>query len=109
MELTDFEAEPHTTVTDIQCYSLSIDICKAPALRWLVRRRNPISRALGWRVRQLRVAKGWTQERLAEHADLDRSYIAGIEAGLRNPSVQIVGKMAKALGVPLSTLFEGVR
>jgi transcriptional regulator with XRE-family HTH domain len=59
-------------------------------------------------VRQLREAKGWTQERLAEHAELDRSYIAGIEAGLRNPSIEAVAKLAKGLGVSLSTLLEGV-
>jgi transcriptional regulator with XRE-family HTH domain len=71
-------------------------------------RRKPLSRALGWRVRQLREAKRWTQEQLAEHADLDRSYIAGIEAGLRNPSIQSIWKVAKAFEVTLSVLFEGV-
>jgi len=59
-------------------------------------------------VRQLRDAKGWTQETLAERAGMDRSYIAGIEAGLRNPSVKAVGKIAKGLGVRLSELFEDV-
>jgi transcriptional regulator with XRE-family HTH domain len=72
------------------------------------RRRKPICRALGWRVRQVREAKHWTQERLAEHAELDRSYIAGIEAGLRNPSIEAVWKVAKGLGVTLSSLLEGV-
>ena len=64
--------------------------------------------SLGGRVRQLRDAKGWTQETLAERAAMDRSYIAGIEAGLRNPSVKAVGKIAKGLGVRLSELFEDV-
>lgn len=74
----------------------------------MARRRKSLSRALGWRVRQLRDARKWTQEKLAEHADLDRSYIAGIEAGLRNPSVQSVWKIAQALDVTLATLFQGV-
>lgn len=64
--------------------------------------------SLGGRVRQLRDAKGWTQETLAERAAMDRSYIAGIEAGLRNPSVKAVGKIAKGFGVRLSELFEDV-
>ena len=59
-------------------------------------------------MRQLRDAKGWTQETLAERASMDRSYIAGIEAGPRNPSVKAVGKIAKGLGVRLSELFEDV-
>ena len=64
--------------------------------------------SLGGRVRQLRDAKDWTQETLAERAAMDRSYIAGIEAGLRNPSVKAVGKIAKGLGVRISELFDDV-
>lgn len=64
--------------------------------------------ALGSQVRQLREAKRWTQEVLAEQAGLDRSYVAGIEAGLRNPSVKAVAKVAHGLGVSLSDLFQTV-
>lgn len=53
------------------------------------------------------MAKGWSQERLAEHADLDRSYIAGIEVGARNPSLKALDRLAGALSVRLSELFEG--
>jgi len=55
----------------------------------------------------LSVAKGWSQERLAEQADLDRSYIAGIEVGARNPSLKALERLAGALSVRLSELFEG--
>jgi transcriptional regulator with XRE-family HTH domain len=72
-------------------------------------RRDRLLQALGARVRRLREAKSWTQEVLAERADLDRSYIAGIEAGLRNPSVKAAAKLARGLGVTLSELFESVR
>ncbi len=74
----------------------------------MARRRKSLQRTLGWRIRQLRDAKKWTQERLAEHADLDRSYIAGIEAGLRNPSVQSLWRIARALDISLAVLFDGV-
>jgi transcriptional regulator with XRE-family HTH domain len=64
--------------------------------------------ALGRRVRQLREAKGWTQETLAERANLDRSYIAGIEAGLRNPSMKAVAKIARGFGISLSNVLDSV-
>jgi transcriptional regulator with XRE-family HTH domain len=63
--------------------------------------------ALGRRVRTLRQAKGWSQERLAERADLDRSYIAGIEVGVRNPSLKALERLANALSVRLAELFDG--
>jgi transcriptional regulator with XRE-family HTH domain len=71
-------------------------------------RRDPLLRALGRRLHQLREARGWTQELLAERADVDRSYVAGIEAGLRNPSVKALAKIACGFGINLSELFETV-
>lgn len=61
---------------------------------------------LGNRIRQLRLAKAWSQEQLADETGLHRTYIGGIERGLRNPAVQNVARIAHALGVPISTLFE---
>ena len=75
----------------------------------MVQRKDPLLRALGWRVRQLRESKEWTQETLASRAGLDRSYVAGIEAGLRNPSTKALAKLSRALGVTLSDLFQDVR
>jgi transcriptional regulator with XRE-family HTH domain len=68
----------------------------------MAKRRDPLLRALGARVRQLREGKGWTQESLADRAGLDRSYIAGIEAGLRNPSIKALARIAKGLGVTVA-------
>jgi transcriptional regulator with XRE-family HTH domain len=56
-------------------------------------------------VQALRQARGWTQETLADHADLDRSYLAGIETAVRNPSLKVLERLAQGLGVPLSELF----
>ena len=61
---------------------------------------------LGGRIRQLRHAKGWSQEGLAERAGLDRSYLAGIELGGRNPSLKALDRIATALSVRLSELFD---
>ena len=72
----------------------------------MAKRKDPVLRTLGWRIRQLREAQRLTQEGLAERADLDRSYIAGIEAGLRNPTVKVLSKISTGLGTTLATLFE---
>ncbi len=74
----------------------------------MAKRRDQLLRALGSRVRHLREDKGWTQEVLADHAGLDRSYIAGIEAGLRNPSVKALAKVAKGLGLSISDVVASV-
>ncbi len=70
------------------------------------RRRETVATALGRRIRELRLAKEWSQERLAEHARLDRSYVAGIEVGARNPSLKALDQLATALSVRLSELFD---
>ena len=70
------------------------------------RRHESAATALGRQVRKLRDAKGWSQECLAEHSDLDRSYIAGIETGGRNPSLKALDRLASALGVKIKDLFD---
>jgi transcriptional regulator with XRE-family HTH domain len=57
------------------------------------------------RIRGLRAAKGWSQERLAEEADLHRTYVGGIERALRNISLYNIAKLAHAFGVPIGELF----
>jgi transcriptional regulator with XRE-family HTH domain len=63
----------------------------------------------GHNVRKLRTSKGLSQEALAEKADLDPTYISGVERGVRNPSILSVVRIAKALGVNGGNLFEGVK
>ena len=64
--------------------------------------------ALGQNVRKARETKQLTQEKLAEFASLDPTYISGIERGLRNPGIKNVAKIAKALGITTSDLCKGV-
>lgn len=65
-------------------------------------------RLLGLNLRRLRDAKSFTQERLGERADLDPTYISGIERGVRNPSVLSLVRLAKALKVTVAEICEGV-
>lgn len=61
---------------------------------------------LGRNVRRLRLEKAWSQERLAFECELDRTYISGIERGVRNPSISIVSRIAAALGVAPARLLD---
>ena len=74
----------------------------------MAKRKDPILRSVGARVRQCREERNWTQEILAERAELDRSYIAGIEAGLRNPSIKAVARIARGLNLTVSELLHSV-
>ncbi len=67
-----------------------------------------VAKALGKRIRQLRTAKGWSQEFLANQAEMHRTYMWGVEQGLRNPSIRHLTQIADALEVPLATLFDGL-
>lgn len=62
--------------------------------------------AVGNRIRELRKAKGWTQEQLAEAAGLHYSYIGGVERGDRNISLETLEKIMNGLQVPAEQLFK---
>ncbi len=71
-------------------------------------KRNQILTAFGSNVRKKREALDFTQERLAEKANLDQTYISGIERGIRNPSVLSIVRLAVALGTTVSDLSKGI-
>jgi transcriptional regulator with XRE-family HTH domain len=75
----------------------------------VARIRDPDLRLLAERIKALRGAKGWTQEQLAERASMQRSYLADLELGRRNPSVRTLVKVANAFGIPVPELLEGGR
>lgn len=62
---------------------------------------------LGQNIKRLREKKGWTQEELAEKAELHISYIGQIERGLRYPSLKVLFKISDALGIKITDLFKG--
>ena len=71
-------------------------------------KRNGTLAALGLNVRKAREAQDLTQEKLAEKASLDPTYISGIERGIRNPGIKNVARLAKALGLTTAELCKGV-
>lgn len=71
--------------------------------------RAAIHAALGRAVADRRRDLGLSQEALAARADLDRTYVGGVERGERNPSLESLHKIAKALGLSLNELFAEAR
>jgi transcriptional regulator with XRE-family HTH domain len=63
---------------------------------------------LGNQIRTARKEKGYSQEQLAFSADVDRSYIGGIERGERNVSFLTLVKIASCLGCDVSTFTKGI-
>lgn len=66
--------------------------------------RSPTHAAYGHALRALRSEAGFSQDRLALAADVDRAFVSGIERGEKNPSLTTLLKLVAAIGVPLSTL-----
>jgi transcriptional regulator with XRE-family HTH domain len=66
-------------------------------------------RLFGNRVRELRLRRGFSQEKLAELADLHRNYVGGVERGERNVSLLNIVKLAHGLKVRPGELIEPIR
>ncbi|MEM6411970.1 MAG: helix-turn-helix transcriptional regulator [Pseudomonadota bacterium] len=56
-------------------------------------------------MRQFRQQHGWSQEDLAHESGLHRTYISGIERGVRNPTATVIEQLAVTLAVKPSSLF----
>lgn len=56
---------------------------------------------LGARIKEIRKARGWTQERLAEKAELSPRYLSRLEVGRQSASIETLARLAQALDVEL--------
>jgi transcriptional regulator with XRE-family HTH domain len=65
-----------------------------------------ILQKFGFRVKELRSAKGMTQEKLAELSGLSRQYIGDVERGMRNISLVNIQKIAASFEITLSELLS---
>lgn len=63
---------------------------------------------LGKRVAELRRKRGFSQEEFAHECGFHRSYMGAVERGEKNITIQMIEKIAKALGITLAELFKGV-
>ena len=68
-----------------------------------------INTQLGMRIRYLRKKKGLSQEDLALDSGINKNYLSDLERGMRNPTVNILEKLAVTLKVSLSELFMGIQ
>ncbi len=65
-----------------------------------------VKQQFGEQVRELRKSAGFTQEELADAAELDRSYVGSVERGERNLSIENVCRLALAIGVSPAEFFS---
>lgn len=96
----------HFSITRVshtnKCYSYSVDESYAIALNMPME----ILKNFGKRVQKLRTEAGWSQEVFAELTGLHRTYISGIERGIRNPTLLIVQRIANSLSISPSELLK---
>ena len=67
-----------------------------------------ITEKVGQRIKQLRKERELSQEKLALKAELDRTYLAGVELGKRNISLKSLEKIVNALNVSFENFFKGI-
>lgn len=67
-----------------------------------------LTQKFGKRIQELRKQTGLSQENFALKFELDRSYLASIESGKRNPSLKTIKKLADSFGISLAELFATI-
>lgn len=65
-----------------------------------------INEFFGKKISEIRKEKGFSQEKLALEANIDRTYISDIEKGNRNISLEILDKLSKTLNIHISQIFK---
>ena len=67
-----------------------------------------VTNKFGERVRELRAQSNMSQEKFALLIDMDRTYLASVESGKRNISLENISKIADGFGITLEELFKGI-
>lgn len=73
-----------------------------------MQKRPPVEAIFGKVLRQMRLERGLTQEKMAELADVDRTYIFRLEKGLRSPSLDIIFRLADSLQISPGVILDKV-
>jgi ribosome-binding protein aMBF1 (putative translation factor) len=84
----------------------SVDESSASGRIHRMARQQDVKLLFGRRLRQVRLARRMSQEKLADRASLDRSYVGSVERGERNISLENICKLAAALGCASSALLD---
>lgn len=71
-----------------------------------MKKSKEITVLFGQRVKALRLQAGLSQEAFADKCGLDRTYISGIERGVRNPTLEVIWVIADGLEIDFKTLFN---
>lgn len=64
---------------------------------------------VGNNIRTIRLKHGWSQEELADRAGLHRTYISGLERGVRNPTISIISTLASAFDIAPAELLKFIK
>ena len=75
---------------------------------YYARMRNRLQTQVGMRIKELRSQEGISQEHFALRIEMDRSYLASIEAGQRNVTLQNLAKISKGFNISLEEFFKGI-
>jgi transcriptional regulator with XRE-family HTH domain len=67
-----------------------------------------VRQRVGQNLKRLRQETGWSQEEFAFECGIHRTYISGLERGVRNPTITVLDKIAKGLKVSPAVLLEEV-
>ena len=89
--------------TIINCYSSSVERLSNISLVMAI---VDLKTLLGTAIKTQRAALGISQEELAHRAGLHRTYVSDLERGARNPSLDSIEKLAQALQLSVSSLFQ---
>lgn len=65
-----------------------------------------LAELIGIRIKSLREAQGWTQEQLSTKSGVHRTYIASLEMGQKNVTIESLTKLTKTLNITLSEFFS---
>ena len=69
---------------------------------------DDVLKELGKRIRQRRKGFGWSQEQFALEAEIDRSYVGGVERGQRNLTFTVLCRLCEALKCDVAALTGGL-
>ena len=71
-----------------------------------MKKSDKIKVLFGQHVKKLRQQAGMSQETFADKCGLDRTYVSGIERGIRNPTLEVIEVIARGLEIELNHLFD---